>query len=798
MIKHTFLQAWRRIVKDRTYSILNITGLSAGLACFALIALWVNDELSFDSFNKNYDRIVRITEKSLKEMGEPESARSIVTLATALKQDFPEVENAVRLRMREELLAHDGKQSTQPGILLADPSFFDVFSYRLLRGNAATVLNEPYTIVLTESTAKKYFGNADPVGQSLTIFMNDTASNGAGYKITGIVADPVQNAHFSFNMIASFRSVEVGNPDNWMNSRFYTYLSLKPGVDVKAFSKKIAGLNEKYTGRNYGEGRLEYSYRVQPLADIYLHSNLENEIGPRGSITRVYIFSVIGILILLLACINYTNLATARSVARAREVGIKKVAGVRKAQLIGQYLSESTLVAFISFLVALLIAISMQPFFKAVTGKEISLFENPAILIFMAGVSISIGILSGIYPAFILSSFKPVTVLKASFRSSGSGAMLRKSLVLAQFTITLVLVTGIVIIYSQMRYIRQRDLGFNEEALFFVRVNGNADIIKGINGFKNDLRNNTLIKGITLSNTMIGGFVGGDPSETVDSAGKPVQLTTAQIRADEHYLSVFDIRLVTGKNLPAPTNNQGIIPVLVNETMVKKLQWGNATDAIGKPFKINGAEGAVIGIVSDFHFNSLQHDMAPLIMYPVSKRFSRINIRIDGTKPLESVAFIEKTWKKHFPASLLDYAFLDEQVQNQYQSEQRFSRIFLVFSILSLVIASLGLYGLTAYSTFQKTKEIGIRKVLGASVNGIVLMLSKDFFKLVMLSILVALPVSWFIMNRWLENFAYHVGYSWWMFGLPALLVLAVAFISVSSHVVKAALTNPIKSMRTE
>jgi putative ABC transport system permease protein len=797
MIKHSLLQAWRRIVKDRTYSIVNIAGLSAGLACFALIALWINDELSFDRFNKNYNRVVRITEMAVTETGETESARTIATMAPALKQDFPEVENAVRLRMREELLVHNGKQSIQPGILLADPSFFDVFSYRLLRGNATTALNEPYTIVLTESTAKKYFGDADPIGQSLTIFMNDTAGNGASYKITGIAADPVQNAHFNFNLIASLKSVEVSNPNTWRDMRFYTYVLLKPGVDMKTFTKKIGPYYKKHAGKD-NDLRTVFTSRAQPLAEIYLHSNLQNEIGPGGSITRVYIFSVIGVFILLLAGINYTNLATARSVARAREVGIKKIVGVGKGQLIAQYLSESVLVTLISFLFAVLVALSMQPFFNVVTGKEISLFGNPGVLVFMAGISILIGIVSGIYPAFVLSAFKPVTVLKSGFKSAGSGGLLRKSLVVAQFAITLVLVTGIVIIYAQMKYISKRDLGFNKDALFFIRTNGNDELFSGFNAFKNDLTKNTLIKGITVSNTMIGGYLGGEKSETVDGAGKPLQVTTARIRADQNYLNVFDIRLVAGNNLPAPVNNQAIIPVLVNETAIKKFGWGNAANAIGKPFTIDGARGNVIGIVGDFHFNSLQHDMEPLIIYPVSNRFSRINIRIDGTRPLQSVDFIESTWKKHFPSALMDYAFLDEQLQNNYQSEKRFSKIFLVFSVLSLVIACLGLFGLTAYSIFQKTKEIGIRKVLGASIRGIVLLLSKEFLGLVILAALIAMPVSWWLMNRWLENFAYHIGLSWWMFALPAMLVIVVAFMTVGSHVIRAALANPVKSMRTE
>ncbi|MGI8583109.1 MAG: ABC transporter permease [Chitinophagaceae bacterium] len=803
MFKNYLKQTLRSITKNKTYSFLNIMGLSAGLTCFVFISLWVSDELSYDKFNNNYDRIVRLISTQKTEAGISESAVSSAPMAKALKTDYAEVENTVRLRMREEIVTHKNQQVLQPGILLTDPSFFDVFSYRLTRGNKATALSEPYSIILTESTAIKYFGDVDPMGQTLMLNMYDSTGYGASYKITGVMPDPPKNAHFTFNMLASFKTIEVADPDvltvdGWGDGSYYTYLLLKKGVDHKSFSRKITQFYGKYIGDLFNIWKSIYFYKLQPLSDIHLCSNLQYEIGSTGSITQVYIFSTIGIFILLLAGINYTNLATARAAGKAKEVGIKKVVGAGKKQLILQYLSESVFTAIIALLLSCLFSFLLQPFFFEVTGKDLSLFSSPLLLIFLFGVTIFLGVLSGIYPAIILSAFKPAVVLKGSFKSSDKGILLRRALVVSQFIITIILITGIVIIYSQMSFIKHKDLGFNKDALLFLKVHGNTDVIKGYDAFKNELKNNTLVSGITTSNSMIGSGLSTAVSETVDNNGAPLQVNTSILRVDADYFDVYGIKLLAGKAFSSNAFNDTIRQVILNKMAVKKFGWKNNETAIGKSFKMGGKKGIVVGVTNDFHYNSLQQAIEPLTIYPLDGHFSRITLKVDIKKASQVIALIENTWKKHFSPALFDYDFLSQQIKGKYQAQERFSKIFLYFSILSLLIACLGLYGLISYTIFQKTKEIGIRKILGATANSIAAMLSKNFLKLVLVACFISIPIAWYIMNKWLQDFAYRINLQWWMFGAAGLLVLVIALMTISFQAIKAAIANPVKSLRTE
>jgi putative ABC transport system permease protein len=803
MINTYFKQFKRNIAANKTYSILNIVGLSAGLTCFAFIFLWVIDELSYDKFNDNYDRIVRLVSKTKTETGIVESAVSSAPMAQALKHDYPEVENTVRLRMREEIITFRNQQALQSGILLTDPSFFQVFSYHMSRGNETTALNEPFSLVLTQSTAKKYFGDSDPVGQTLLINMYDSSGYGALYKITGIMPDPPKNGHFTFNMLASFKTVETVNPDvlttdGWGDASFYTYLLLRKGVDHKAFSAKISQFYAKYVGDMYPVWRNIYSYKLQPLSDIHLRSNLQYEIAATGSITKVYIFSIIGVFILLLAGINYTNLATARATARAREVGIKKVVGAGKSQLIFQYLAESVFTALIALVFAFLLSLFLQSYFYQLTGKSLSLLFSPFLLFVLAGVTFSLGILSGIYPAIILSGFKPAGILKGSFKSGEKGILLRKTLIVSQFTITIILITGITIIYSQMTFIRQKDLGYNKDALLFLRVNGNTDVINGYKAFKNELQTSSLVSGVATSNSMIVGGLSSGGSETVDAKGNPLQVNTSRLRVDKDYIDVYGLKLVAGQNFNRLAPEDTIRQVILNETAVKKFGWSSNESAIGKPFKMGDQKGTVIGVVNNFHFNSLEQPIEPLAIYPLDSRFSRITLKVDMGKANHALTMVKDTWKKHFPSALFDYDFVSQELKQQYLAEEKFSKIFLYFSVLSLLIASLGLYGLISFTIFQKTKEIGIRKVLGASARRIAAMLSGNFLKLIVLASFIAMPIAWYAMNQWLHGFAYRIDLSWWMFGVAGALVFFVAMITIGFRAIKAAVANPVKSLRTE
>lgn len=802
MIRNYLKQTWRSLIRNKIYSVLNIAGLSIGLTCFALIALWVNDELSYDKFNSNYDRIVRLTGMEKRETGIIESAVSSAPMAKALKDDYAEIENTVRFDMHEELVMQNGQQILQPGILLTDPSIFDIFSYRLTKGDVHSALNEPYSIILTQSSAKKYFGEDDPMDKALIIYMNDSTGRGASYTVTGVMPDPPKNAHFTFTMLASFKTVEVANPDvmtidGWGDASFYTYLLLKKGVDHKALSNKISQFYRKYIGDRFDIWRHIYFYKLQLLSDIHLRSNLQYEIAATGNAKQVYIFSTIAIFILLLAGINYTNLATARSVNRAKEVGIKKVIGAGKRQLLLQYLFESVFTAILALILSLVLAVLLQPLFYKLTGKDLSLFSFPMLLLFLISTTVFLGFVSGIYPAIILSGFKPIGILKGAFKSSGRGIVLRKTLVVSQFVITIILVTGIIIINSQMSYIKHKDLGYDKDGLIFLRVHGNTDVINGYNAFKNEILSNPLVSDAAVSNTLLGSL-GSGGSETVDINGNPLQVNTSRLRVDADYLKVHGIKLIAGENFGIHAGTDSIRPVILNENAVKKFGWKDAETAIGKSFIMGDQPGKVIGIVKDFHFSTLQHLISPLVIFPSQDRFSRITLKADVSKLPQTTAWLEKTWRKNFPSALLDYSFSENVFEEQYREEEKFSKIFLYFSILSLLIACLGLYGLISYATTQKTKEIGIRKVLGATANGIATMLSGVFLKLVLFACIIAMPVAWYIMNRWLEDFAYRTHISWWMFAIAGSLVLLVALITVSFEAIKAAIANPVKSLRTE
>jgi putative ABC transport system permease protein len=803
MFSNYFKTFWRSLARSKTYSLLNIVGLSAGLTCFTLIALWVNDELSYDKFNTNYDRIYRVVLTENTQTGIKQSAVTGAPIAKALVNDYPEIENAVRLKIREEIVTQNGRQVLQPGILLTDPSFFRVFSYRLTKGDAATALKEPYSIILTEATAKKYFGDKDPMGETLLLNMYDSTGYGAYYTVTGITPDPPANAHFTFNMLASFKTIEVARPnvltaDGWGDGSFYTYLLLKEGVDYKAFSRKIAQFYKKYIGDLSNVWKSIYTYHLQPLSDIYLHSKLEHEIAPTGSITQIYIFSTIAVFILLLAGINYTNLATARSVSRAKEVSVKKVIGAGKRQLVIQYLFEAIFTTILALILSFVFSFLLQPFFYQVTSKDISLLSSPVLLLFLFGIAVLLGLLSGIYPAFILSAFRPAGVLKGSFKSSTTGVILRKTLVVIQFVITIILVTGVIVINSQMSFIKHKDLGYDKDELLFIRVNGNTDVVKDYSAFQNDLKKSPLISGATTSNSMIVGGLGTGGSETVDAQGNPIQVNTSRLKVDSNYFNVYRIKILAGKNFTQLSPTDSLRQFIVNETAVKKFGWQNREAAIGKPFKMGETKGVIVGVLNDFHFNTLEQAIEPLAITPMDGHFSRISLKINIKQADKAIAFIEKTWKKHFPSALFDYDFVSQELKQQYLTEERFSKIFLYFSVLSLLIACLGLYGLISFTIFQKTKEIGVRKVLGASTSRIVAMLSGSFLKLVLLGSVISIPVARYVMNKWLQNFAYRINLTWWLFTVAVLMVLLIALITVSFQSLKVAISNPVKSLRAE
>lgn len=802
MIKTFFITAYRNLLKNKGYSILNVLGLSAGLVCFTFISLWVRDELSYDKFNTKSERIFRVSANVFTQAESFSHACSPVPMAAAFRKDFPQVENTVRFDESDAIVRSGDKQFTEDHILATDPSFFDVFSYSLKQGDVKTALNAPFSIILTESMAKKYFGHDDPLGKQLTILLYDTSGRGQTYTVTGLIADPPHNAHFTFSCLMSFTSLETYNPASiteagWDNNSYYTYLLLKDAKDVVKIQPGLADFRKRHNPSSKQDASNKTEYFLQPLTSIHLHSDLRYEIEPNGNNKQIYIFITIGLFILLIAAINYMNLATARSLGRAKEVGVKKVLGAGKGQLVGQHLTEAILVAFISLAVALVLSTALKPLFTILTGKDLSVFNSGFLLLFLLLVTILIGLIAGLYPAFFITSYRPADVLKGSLKYKTGGVVLRKGLVVFQFAIAMVLIAGILVINSQLRFIHHKDLGFNKDALLALRVNGDRNVIQNYKAFKNDLLATSIVKGAAVSNSLIVGGLGNSGARTIDGIGNKIQTGTYRLMVDPDYIPVYDMQVATGRNFykdyPGDT-----LSYIVNEAAVKKFGWTDNQDAINKPFEMGGRNGQVIGVVKNFHFQGLQHPIEPVVLLLRPSYFSVITLKADMSDPQRTVAAVSALWKKHFPAALLEYNFVDKQLNDQYRSEEKFSQFFLYFSFLALLIACLGLLGLAAYATQQRVKEIGVRKVLGASTGNIAAMLSKDFLKLVIVAVLIATPVAWMIMNRWLEDFAYRTNIGWWVFVIAGTISLLIALFTVSFQAIKAAIANPVRSLRSE
>src|SRR6266542_2219943 len=551
MFPNYFKGSWRSLIKHKGFTLLNIAGLSAALTCFIFITSWVKDELSYDAYNLNADRIVRVVSKSTTPSETFDQAVTGAPLANALKTDFPEVENTVRLRERNAIVKFGNIQTDEDDILLTDPSFFNVFDYHLSRGNVKTALNDPYSIILTESMAKKYFGNKDPVGKALLIYMYDSTGRGALYKVTGIMPDAPTNAHFPFNFLVSFKTFETYAPETateWDKNDYYTYLLLRDKSDIKKIEAQLPAFAKRHTEKYMQDANTSLSFSLQPLTSIHLNSHLRYEISPTGSMQNVYIFATIGIFILLIACINYMNLATARAPERAKETGVKKVLGAQKLQLIFQHLVESFAVAFASFFIAVLLAYLLQPAFTALSGKRILVFQSPGLLLSLFAITFVLGILSGIYPAFLITAYKPAQVLKGKLTSTPYGVGLRKSLVVLQFTISIILIAGILVVNDQLSYIQHKELGYKKDALLTLKTNGNTDVFENFESFKNAILSSPFITGIATSNAILAGGLGNRGVTTVSGKGDRITSVLYNLKAGENYIDVYHMKIIAGRN----------------------------------------------------------------------------------------------------------------------------------------------------------------------------------------------------------------------------------------------------------
>ncbi|MCP9752067.1 ABC transporter permease [Ferruginibacter sp. HRS2-29] len=805
MFKNYFNIALRNLWKNKGISTINILGLSLGIATCLLIMLFVQKELSYDRFNEKSDRLYRVTFNSRMQGGDLKEASVMPPVAQTLKNDYPEVEEATRLQARGGTRITYGNKVFTDGLAYVDPNFFTVFTLPLEKGNAATALLEPNTAIITSVLAKKYFGTADPIGKVLTLKDQHTF-----FTVTGVVKEIPENSHFHFEVFASTSNLPEANESSWMVSGFYTYVVLRKGTDPKKFAGHFPEMVQKYIGPQLKQGlgvtlaELEskgnsISFALQPITDIHLHSNLTGDMEPGGDIKYVYIFSAVALFMLLIACINFMNLSTASAAKRAKEIGIRKVLGSVKKQLVSQFLLESLFITSIALLIGILLVYVLLPFFNDLTGQhlKISLTNSPYALPLLIAFGLFTGILAGSYPAFFLSSFKPVEVLKGKFSTGKKSAGLRSGLVVFQFIISISLIIGTTVVYKQLSYIRNKELGFDKEQVLVIEqaywLNNNLDV------FRSQLMQDPGVKSVSVSGFLPAGnsannnfFVSAD-----DNAQQLIK--TLRYDVDENYLPTLGISIASGRNFSPqfPTDSSGII---INEAAARSFGWTN--DPLNHTLTHNSNDGSkesyhVIGVVKDFNFRSLHEAITPLVMV-LAKDNGSVIVKVKTADMPGLLANIQQKWKNLHAEAPFSYSFLDDRFNNTYKAEQYIGRILGIFAGLTIFVACLGLFGLATFMAEQRRKEIGIRKVLGADVSGLVAMLSKDFLKLVLIAFIIASPIAWYVMNRWLQEFAYRISISVWVFAITAFLAAIITLLTVSFQAVRSARANPVNSLRSE
>jgi putative ABC transport system permease protein len=794
MFKNYFKIALRNLWRHKTFSIINILGLAVGISACFLIYLYVHLETNYDNFHTKADRIYRVVTDTKTPSETISQGMTTTPIAINLKKDFPEVEDAVRLGRDGFLVTKGNVKFQEERSVLADSTFFNVFDFPLVAGDKNTALKEPMSIILSQTAAKKYFGKTNPMGQTVLL-----TGDAIPATITGIMKDIPENSQIQADMLVSMSSYKqiYGRPtadSEWTNHGYYTYLLLKPGTNAKALEKKFPAFMEYHHGPEAKRLQMQDYLSLEPLRDVYLKSKRDGFVT--GNINNVYIFSIIGIFILLIACINFINLTTARSAERAKEVGIRKVVGALQLQLSRQFIGESIIICLIAFIFSLLFSSLALPLFNQLAGKQISssIFNNPMQVAVLLIVSIGTGIIAGFYPSLVLSSFKPINVLKGRFSTGTKGLILRKGLVVFQFTLSVFLIAGTIIVYTQLNYMRNQNLGFSkdQEMIIYTNFDKNKDI------FKQSLASIPGVLSTTSSSSVPGSSNNCAYSQVQNKAGEMQKTNLDLYFVDFDYIKQYNLQLVAGRAFSKDLPTDSTQAMMINESAARLLGYQSPQEAVGRNFDQWGRKGKIIGVLKDFHYKSLQQKISPLTMRIEPFGLGMISIKVSTHNLQQTIRAIEKKWNTIIPNRPFEYHFLDDFFNQQYHAEVNFGNLFFNFAILAIFISCLGLLGLSSYSTIQRTKEIGVRKVLGASVSNIVNLLSKEFIKLVLIAFLIAAPAVWYCMNKWLQDFAYHTTISWWVFALAGSGSILIAFITISFQAIKAAIANPVKSLRTE
>jgi putative ABC transport system permease protein len=805
MLKNYFKVAWRNLIKKTAYSVINIFGLALGIACCFLIFMFVQDELSFDNYHSKGDRIYRVIhgEKSVDaSTGRPYPfwVWGNAPIGQVLRNEFPEIDKVVQFSGRADvLLSVEDKVYQEEGIFFMDSTAFDVFSWALIKGDPKTALAAPYSIVLTETTARKYFGNEDPLGKSLKGSESAGRSREGDYTVTGVMKDVPSNSHFRFNVLISMSTFKKSRPDvfdDWGYVDFYTYFLVNEKFDRAAFEKKIPA----FIARNLRQPDSKYMIAIEPLKDVYLRTDAERQPGETGSLPNIYVFSVIGLFILAIAIINFMNLSTARSMERAKEVGIRKSIGAFRSSLIFQFLGESFIIVLLSMFVALILVSLALPSMEDFTGKVFSLehlVNWQTISVFFGGLFL-ISVVAGSYPALALSGFGAVTVLKGITKSNLGGANLRRALVVFQFTLSIALIAGTIIVYTQMNHLLDKDLGFDKEHMLVLDYNYDAAVNAKSEALKIEMEANPAILSAAFSRSVPGSYFPNAATVIQSGDGKMEMMVQPIFQVGMDFITHFGLELVAGRSYSRDYPSDSSKALVINEAAARQYGYANPADVIGKKFSQWGREGEVIGVIKDFNYISLHRTIEPLTL-PLAPYESRyLSLKVKSENMAKTIEEVKAIWSKLAAHRPFLYSFLDEDFNRQYQSDFIFRKLFTTFSCLAIFIACLGLLGLATYTAQQRTKEIGIRKVLGAEVYNIITLLSKDFVKLVIISILIATPISWYYMNQWLQGFAYRMEIQPWIFLLAGFAAVMIAVFTISYQSIKSARMNPVSSLRSE
>ena len=797
MFKSYFTIAIRNILRHRVFSVINILGLAIGMSAFFLIFQYVRFETSYDSWHAKADRIYRVVPDVSTATGTDRSqGRCPAPVGPRLKKDFPEVEDAVRMSTAEFLVRAGEHRFQEHQVLLVDSSVFHVFDFALIEGDSRTALSRPMSVVLSESMAKKYFGATDVLGRHLLL-------TGAGFDatVTGVMKDIPANSQIRtgiFVSMSSSRRINVSDdPDSayWASAYgFFTYVLLKPHTDVSALQAKFPAWLDRLAGSQLRRLQLSDSFQLEPLTQVYLHT--KREVAERGSIDNVRIVSLIGIFILVLACINFINLTTARSVQRAREVGVRKVIGALRSQLSLQFIGESVILCLLAFVLTVVLCGLLTPFFNQLAGKTIStgILSQPADIGMLLSLAVLVGLTAGFYPALVLSSFRPVAVLKGRFATGARGSLLRKVLVVGQFAVSILLLIGTAVVYTQLSFMRNSRLGFEKEQTIILPTH--SDPRAAI--FKQSLADVPSVLGSTYSSSVPGEGLFNVYTELQNRKGEMQKSNIDLYTIDYDFIPQYGLEMAAGRNFLRSHPTDSTQAMIINESAARMLGYATPADALGRDFAQWARRGKIIGVLKDFHYLSMKHKIQPMVMRIEPFGYYAMSVKVAGTDLPATLKTIGVKWAQAMPDQPFEYQFLDEIFDEQYRAETRFGRLFVNFAVLAVLISCLGLLGLASYNTLQRTREIGVRKILGASVAGIVRLLSADFIRLVALAFLIAAPLAGLLMHRWLTGFAYRTTIPWWIFAGAGAAAVGIAFVTISFQSIRAALANPVDALRSE